>query len=160
MEVIDIFPGREQNQPEHRRAGLFLIFGLSLLLLGFVLGWVILRFALPEPRFVLVGTLADFPADNEPYHLHSERRFFIVNTGNGLIVLSNKSPHEVFWHCPIHWNRADGTFMEPCGGSQFSLDGSYLSGPAPRAMSRHPIRIEGDKIWVDTTRLIEGEKVR
>jgi hypothetical protein len=159
-EVIDIFPVQGKTRITDRRTGLFLAFLLSILLLGLILGWVILRFALPQPRFALVGTLADFPPDPAPYQMKSERRFFLVNTGEALIALSNKPPHEIFRHCSIHWNSAEGRFMEPCGGSQFSLDGSYLSGPSPRAMDRHPMRMEGDKLWVDTTRMIEGERVR
>jgi len=159
-EVIDILPTRQKSQPKGRRGSLFLVFLLSILGLGLVLGWAILQFALPGPRFILVGTLADFPPNAEPYALNADRRFFLVNTGGELLALSNKPPHEIVRHCSIRWDLTEGYFIEPCAGSKFSLDGSYLSGPSPRAMDQHPMRIEADQVWVDSTRMIEGERVR
>jgi hypothetical protein len=159
-EVIDIFPLNGKPHSGRRRAGLILAFLSSLLVLGLTLVWVVLRFALPQPRFILVGTLSDFPPDTQPYQRNADRRFFVVNTGGELLALSNKPPHDRFRYCSIHWSSAEGRFLEPCGGSQFGLDGSYRSGPSPRAMDRHLLRIEGEQVWVDTSRSIEGEKVR
>ena len=163
-EVIDIVPAGANGElgapPKRRRAGLSLALLLALLLLGLILGAAILRFALPQPRYVLVGTLADFPPASEPYPLKSERPFFIVNTGAELIALGNKPPHYIFRNCTIRWDWMEKWFNEPCGGSQFNLDGSYRSGPSPRAMDRHPLKMEGDQVWVDTTRMIEGDRVR
>ena len=34
--------------------------------------------------------------------------------------------------------------------------GSYIGGPSPREMDRHPLRIEEGQIWVDATREIPG----
>ena len=42
--------------------------------------------------------------------------------------------------CIFDWKPTDGKFICPCHGSQFTRDGHYLTGPAPRGLDRFVIR--------------------
>jgi Rieske Fe-S protein len=47
-------------------------------------------------------------------------------------------------------------FEDPCGGSVFALDGSWVGGPAPRALDHYPVRVVGDTAQVRVSQLIMG----
>lgn len=50
--------------------------------------------------------------------------------------------------CAYHWDEKNGNFLCPCHMSAFSSDGKVLSGPAPRALDRYLVKIEGTRLFV------------
>ncbi len=50
--------------------------------------------------------------------------------------------------CAFHWEENKKEFVCPCHTSGFSIDGKVLSGPAPRALDRYHIKLEGTKLLV------------
>jgi hypothetical protein len=40
-------------------------------------------------------------------------------------------------------------FLELCGGSQWTREGEYAAGPAPRDLDRFPARVEGGNLYVE-----------
>jgi menaquinol-cytochrome c reductase iron-sulfur subunit len=50
--------------------------------------------------------------------------------------------------CAYHWDEDNKEFLCPCHTSTFALDGRVLSGPAPRALDRFDIKVEGSKLWI------------
>lgn len=50
--------------------------------------------------------------------------------------------------CAYHWEAASGHFECPCHGSQFSLDGKVVAGPAPRPLDRYDTRIEDNRLQI------------
>lgn len=50
--------------------------------------------------------------------------------------------------CAYHWDEKAKNFLCPCHTSVFGLDGSVMTGPAPRALDRYLIKIEGAKLFV------------
>ncbi len=50
--------------------------------------------------------------------------------------------------CAYHWDEGRRNFLCPCHSSAFSLDGRVLSGPAPRPLDRHQVRIQGGKLML------------
>ncbi|MGI8988639.1 MAG: ubiquinol-cytochrome c reductase iron-sulfur subunit [Bryobacteraceae bacterium] len=52
--------------------------------------------------------------------------------------------------CAYHWDETNHQFLCPCHTSIFALDGSVISGPAPRPLDRYEIKI-------DKSRLLLGE---
>lgn len=58
------------------------------------------------------------------------------------------SPQCTHLGCAYHYNSGIGEFVCPCHASNFSLDGQVLTGPAPRALDRYPVRLEGDRILI------------
>ena len=50
--------------------------------------------------------------------------------------------------CAYHWDARNKYFLCPCHTSAFSLDGEVLTGPAPRALDRYVVKIDGSRIFV------------
>lgn len=50
--------------------------------------------------------------------------------------------------CAYHWDEKAKNFLCPCHTSTFALDGSVTAGPAPRALDRYLVKIEGTKLYV------------
>ena len=54
--------------------------------------------------------------------------------------------------CAYHWDAKTGNFLCPCHSSRFSIDGSVLAGPAPRALDQYAVKIEGGKVSLGAVR--------
>ena len=50
--------------------------------------------------------------------------------------------------CAYHWDDQNNEFLCPCHTSTFGLDGKVLTGPAPRALDRMQVRVDGSKLWI------------
>jgi menaquinol-cytochrome c reductase iron-sulfur subunit len=48
--------------------------------------------------------------------------------------------------CAYHWDDGKTEFICPCHNSFFSIDGSVISGPAPRPLDRYETKIDGRKL--------------
>jgi len=48
--------------------------------------------------------------------------------------------------CAHHWDDQKGRFVCPCHNSYFSIDGTVLSGPAPRPLDRYQVKVDGNKL--------------
>jgi len=66
---------------------------------------------------------------------YADGTYEIVNLN--FVILSPICPH---LGCRPAWNDGANRFQCPCHGSQFSLDGEHLAGPAPRGMDPLPFR--------------------
>lgn len=63
------------------------------------------------------------------------------------------SPHR---GCFVNWIADRARFEEPCYGSQWKPDGSYLEGPSPRGLDSFPVRVENGDLLIDF-KLIRGQ---
>ena len=119
--------------------------------------------------------LTNLPAaENPPIYLR-EQRSWLVNTTNGLLALFVVSPDD---HCLLKWEESNHQFIDPCHGTRFQLDGTFIEGIniAPRNMDRFvltvttdhgtlntpedgsPVPIEGaTAITLDTNHIIQGK---
>jgi menaquinol-cytochrome c reductase iron-sulfur subunit len=59
----------------------------------------------------------------------------IVNMG--FVIFSPICPH---LGCYYGWSDAQNRFMCPCHGSQYTLNGTHIAGPAPRGLDPLPLR--------------------
>src|SRR5688572_1966913 len=50
--------------------------------------------------------------------------------------------------CLYHWEEQKREFVCPCHASNFGLDGRVLGGPAPRALDRYSVRVQGEKLFL------------
>jgi hypothetical protein len=125
----------------------------SLVVLGMAAITGVILYAFPPPSYEEFGTLSDYPPSSDPYVISAKVPFFLASTDTELIALSSRSPRKA--GCRIHWSREEKRFIEPCFGTKFRLDGTYLSGP-PMNMDRYPLKLDGEKLLVETTRLISN----
>lgn len=70
--------------------------------------------------------------------------------------------HALARECPhkgtmVDWQPEQNRLYCPKHKSTFTTNGTRIQGKAPRSMDRHPIRLEGGKVVVDTATVIEGD---
>ena len=58
--------------------------------------------------------------------------------------------------CAYHWEEPKSQFLCPCHSSVFSVDGKVISGPAPRPLDRHDVKIENGKLLLGALRESTG----
>lgn len=130
----------------NRRAFLNLAWLASLGILSIDLGVVTYFFALPRFRAgefggqFSIGRAADaLPAPGEGPINVPAGRFWLVQTANRQVL----ALYKVCTHlgCLYGWLDENGIFRCPCHGSQFQLDGTYISGPAPRSLDRFVVQV-------------------
>jgi len=115
-----------------------------------------------ESEWVEVGDIAKLPAGT-PTELTFRR-----NRVDGWKVTSEKStawvvkasdnsvvafgPQCTHLGCAYHWEQPRNQFICPCHTSLFGIDGRVMSGPAPRALDRYDVRVEGQKLLLGNLR--------
>ncbi len=52
--------------------------------------------------------------------------------------------------CAYHFEESKGEFICPCHTTNFSIEGEVLSGPAPRALDRFPVKVQGSRVLIGT----------
>jgi cytochrome b6-f complex iron-sulfur subunit len=110
------------------------------------------RAAAGSGNVVDAGPVGDY-SDESAVQYFVNGRFYITQYQGGLRALYQKCPH---LGCRVPFCESAAQFECPCHGSIYNIIGEYLQGPAPRGMDRFPIRIEQDRVLVDTTAPVEG----
>jgi len=82
-----------------------------------------------------------------------EARLYVTRVKGDLFAISQKCPH---LGCRVPFCEASGRFECPCHGSKYDLAGEWLEGPSPHGMNRYAVRVEEDRVVVDTGALREG----
>lgn len=115
---------------------------------------------LRSDTWTTVGKLADFAVD-VPQYIQVER--LIVdgwvqeNAPVGVFVVRQSEteavvfdPHCTHLGCPLAWSEGAGSFVSPCHGGSFGLDGQVKSGPPPRPMVRYETKVENGALFIGT----------
>ena len=70
---------------------------------------------------------------------------WVVKTPDKIIAFAPSCTH---LGCAYHWNDEIQSFLCPCHTSVFRLDGSVVSGPAPRPLDRYVSKIAAGKLLI------------
>ncbi len=70
---------------------------------------------------------------------------WVVKTPDKIIAFAPSCTH---LGCAYHWNDEIQSFLCPCHTSVFRLDGSVVSGPAPRSLDRYVSKTVGGKLLI------------
>jgi cytochrome b6-f complex iron-sulfur subunit len=97
------------------------------------------RFAVGRPEEIAQGTLLVLP----------EQKVFVVHDAAGFFALSATCTH---LGCMTRYERENNRIFCPCHGSQFAVDGTVTGGPAPRALPRLDLALEGGRLVVDVAK--------
>lgn len=84
-----------------------------------------------------------------------KEKLYINRLEGGLLAMSSICTH---LRCIAPWVEKNDRFECPCHAGVFNRVGEVVSGPPPRPLDLHPVRIVGDKIVVDTGRVIQRKK--
>lgn len=95
------------------------------------------RFMLPNvlyelPQVFKAGKPEDFPLGVST-KLMKEQRVWIVKTESSLYALWGRCTH---LGCTPNWFDAEKRFKCPCHGSNFTIEGDVIAGPAPKPLNR------------------------
>ncbi len=78
------------------------------------------------------------PPDGDPIPLN-EGKFWLVRTAdNEILALYRVCTH---LGCLYNWQPSEHKFICPCHGTQYQLNGTYITGPAPRSADRFVIML-------------------
>lgn len=136
----------ESTKKINRREFLNLAWLASLGFLTVNLAGVTYLFAMPrfkEGEFggnFNAGSISNLPAPGTAPQNFPKLKLWLSNTDQGVIALYKVCTH---LGCLYNWNDQENKFLCPCHGSQFTPDGTYIRGPAPRSLDRFTIRIIG-----------------
>jgi len=124
--------------PLNRREFLLYIWTSSMVLSLAATGGVVLWFAYPRFRAGEFGGVfkidaTKIPSPDAAPEGHSDGRFWLVNTGDGVLALYVVCVH---LGCLYKWVPSNNRFECPCHGSKYQRDGTYIEGPAPRNLDR------------------------
>jgi len=84
-----------------------------------------------------LGNYTDLGLQAEAPQRFPQGRFWLVQAPDGVVALNGTCTH-LDWL--FDWDTTEQRFVCPCHGSQFSLDGACLSGPATRNLDRFVVR--------------------
>jgi len=85
------------------------------------------------------------------WKIYSEKgTAWVVKTADGNVLAF--APACTHLGCAYHWDTVKSEFLCPCHGSEFALDGTVLSGPAPRPLDRFEVKVENARLWLGPVR--------
>ena len=87
--------------------------------------------------FVL-GPASNAPPVGSPPVNNPKGKFWLTHAQDGIVALYKVCTH---LGCLYAWRDQEGKFICPCHGSQFSYDGTYIRGPAPRSLDRFVVQL-------------------
>jgi menaquinol-cytochrome c reductase iron-sulfur subunit len=81
------------------------------------------------------------------WKINSERgTAWVVKNPDGKVLAF--APACTHLGCAYHWDADKSEFLCPCHGSEFAIDGTVKSGPAPRPLDRFEIKVENARLWL------------
>ena len=70
----------------------------------------------------------------------------LVRTAQGFRAYSAICTH---LGCIVDWDHAKREILCPCHAGLFNLDGNVVSGPPPRPLPSHPVKVVDGKVFVE-----------
>ena len=149
-----------------RRSFLGVLLGFGTVVMGAALSVPLIRFALhpllvrtTEIGWSEVGKIDEFASLTSPAKrsievqqrdgwrkIISEKAVYVLPPKNGTVrILSPICPH---LGCSIPWNETKQEFICPCHVAVFAMDGTKVSGPAPRSMDDLESKVEDGMLKV------------
>lgn len=134
---------QEDRQPVSRREFLNFAWLASLGFLSLNLAGLTFLFAMPrfeEGEFggvITVGKISELPEAGSTPLNYPKAKLWLSNTDDGITALYKVCTH---LGCLYNWRDLESKFVCPCHGSQFTSEGEYIQGPAPRSLDRFVVQ--------------------
>lgn len=109
-----------------------------------------------KPMRFRAGRPSDYPAGTRTYPSVSERfkdsqKVWIFRNDRGMYGLVAQCTH---LGCTPNWSEAENRVRCPCHGSNFTVEGDVIAGPAPRPLWRPAIHLDDNgEIVIDKAEL-------
>jgi cytochrome b6-f complex iron-sulfur subunit len=85
-----------------------------------------------------VGPVSELPDPGTAPVNFPKVKLWLSNTDEGAMAIYKVCTH---LGCLYNWVDQEDKFICPCHGSQFTIDGEYIQGPAPRSLDRFIMEI-------------------
>ena len=79
----------------------------------------------------------------------------VKRSDNSVIAFGPQCTH---LGCAVHWDERKNEFLCPCHNSLFAIDGTVVSGPAPRPLDRYETKVDGSKLLLGRLQPAPGTK--
>jgi len=159
--ISESTPG--DQMPSRRGFGYAVIYGLGALIgSALAIPAALYLFLPPKSRkqqsWVEAGDLSQLQAGTpqemtfrrlhaDGWKIYSEKgTAWVVKTAEGKVLAF--APACTHLGCAYHWDANKADFVCPCHASEFALDGTVLSGPAPRPLDRYETKVENARLWL------------
>ena len=125
--------------------------GLLLAVSLFIAAAIALSWTAGSDGWERVTSVENLSAD-EPFY-DQEHQVFLIRASDGVLALYARGP----WRDEkVDFCRTSGFFEAPLTGSMFDRHGIYYGGPAPRGMSRVPVRVEDGSVLIRPYDRLDG----
>ena len=134
---------QDEKQSVNRREFLNFAWLASLGFFTVSIGGVTFLFAMPrfeEGEFggTFTYKVSELPDESEAPGHQPKAKIWLSNSADGLTALYKVCTH---LGCLYNWRGLEDKFICPCHGSQFTKEGEYIQGPAPRSLDRFVTRL-------------------
>lgn len=85
-----------------------------------------------------LGLASTLPATDAAPQPNSDGKYWLVNTEEGTRAIYMVCTH---LGCLYKWNDEANKFQCPCHGSEFTREGDYIKGPAPRSLDQFVVEV-------------------
>jgi cytochrome b6-f complex iron-sulfur subunit len=85
-----------------------------------------------------VGPIADLPPTGSAPVNYPKVKMWLSNQEEGILAIYKVCTH---LGCLYNWVNQENKFICPCHGSQFTAEGQYIQGPAPRSLDRFVMQV-------------------
>jgi len=140
----DAPPSQQEKKKINRREFLNFAWLASLGFLALDVAGLTYFFAMPrfkEGEFggvVTVGKSSELPDPTAGPANYPKVKFWLSNSEQGLSAIYKVCTH---LGCLYNWKDQEDKFVCPCHGSQFTKQGEYIQGPAPRSLDRFIVQV-------------------
>jgi len=114
---------------------------------------VTIRFAEARRR---VGNTLVYPVPQvDGATIDRDANVILARDGGFVYAFARRCPHQ---NTALRWRAKDNRFQCPKHKSKYEPDGTFISGRATRGMDRHPIRLQGGDVVIDTSQLFKEDE--
>lgn len=99
----------------------------------------------------LAAALVTDPPALVEIDMHS---LIIVQTDQQVIALDRRDSHA--HKCFVRWQAERRELADPCLGTRYHPDGTYIAGPAPRDLNRYPLHISDGQLSINLAQPVRG----
>ena len=82
------------------------------------------------------------------------KSIFLTLVDEKVMAFYGQDPHSR--GCIVNWDAREQRFIDPCLGTTYEHDGTYVRGPSPRSLDRFVVRVTNNEVAINTSVITRG----